>query len=250
MATWVLGIMMINKTIIDLGACKGDDSNFYLLKGFDVIAAEANPNLCEEMLKIYKKFIDAKRLKIINRAIHSQNDCTLDFYINSFEEWSSLDNKSKATAENSFVTKQIQTISLDKIIEQVENELYYIKIDIEGGELNAITSLKQSEKLPKYLSFEVNPDKDAILDTLIELGYNEFKIIRQGVDYLHNTQNQKEGNVIDFQFKNCHSGMFGLDLGNEGWCDKYRIIEYFDNLYKNGWEGWYDVHARLLKNEI
>ena len=239
--------MMVNKTIIDLGACKGDDSNFYLLKGFDVIAVEANPDLCEEMQKIYKEFIDAKRFKIINRAIHSQNDCKIDFYINSFEEWSSLDDKSKATTENSYVIKHIQTISLDKIIEQIENELYYIKIDIEGGELDAVNSLKHAEKLPKYLSFEVNPDKDTILDTLVKLGYEEFKIVRQGVDYLRNTDNQKEGNILDFKFKNCHSGLFGLDLGEDGWCNKENIISYFDDLYKNGWEGWYDIHTRIRR---
>lgn len=242
--------MKENKTIIDIGACKGDDSSFYLLKGFDVIAVEANPNLCEEMQIKYKESVDVGLLKIINRAIHHQSGCKLDFYINSFEEWSSLNIKSKATTENSFEKIQIQTISLDKIIEQVENELYYIKIDIEGGELDAITSLRQSQKLPKYLSFEVNYDINKVLDILTEIGYLDFKIVRQGEGYLQNTQTQQEGNVIDITFKNHHSGLFGLDLGNNDWFDKNYIIEYFDNLKNNGWDGWYDVHTRIQKPKM
>jgi FkbM family methyltransferase len=41
---------MTEKTLIyDVGAHKGEDTKFYLAKGFSVVAIEASPELCDQL---------------------------------------------------------------------------------------------------------------------------------------------------------------------------------------------------------
>ena len=178
--------MMVNKTIIDLGACKGDDSNFYLLKGFDVIAVEANPNLCEEMQKLYKEFIDAKRFKIINRAIHSQNDCKMDFYINSFEEWSSLDDKSKATTGSIIKSKRkwpYKTVQPDSdLLDLTPNDKLILK--------HLKTAMVMNDRRIKKNSHKDNVDSKLLEKLLIEKS-NIEKLIKKTLGNIKNRSHNK-----------------------------------------------------------
>ena len=52
---------------------KGEDTHYYLLKGFDVVAFEADPNLVQFSKRRFKKEIDQKRLIIIEGAIVPEN---------------------------------------------------------------------------------------------------------------------------------------------------------------------------------
>lgn len=234
----------MKKTIIDVGACKGADTHFYLLKGFNVIAVESNPEMCNYMKNKFGDYIKDGRLEIIDCAIYDENDLKLDFYVNSFEEWSSLDIKSKAVSRNSFSKIKVNTITLDKILENAKNEVYYIKIDVEGGELKAISRLKYAKRIPSYISFEVNPDCSTILHELELLGFKQFKIVRQGKGSIEKKDRQCEGNFVDMEFKDHHSGYFGRDLGKDDWNNSNYIKDFFEKLYNGGWVGWYDVHAR------
>ncbi len=40
-----------DKLIMDIGVSEGNDTAYYLAKGFDVIAVEADPNSCEKRKK-------------------------------------------------------------------------------------------------------------------------------------------------------------------------------------------------------
>ena len=55
--------------IYDVGMDDGDDSEFYLLKGFRVVAVEADPDLCRAAGERFQPFLQSGLLTIVNRAI-------------------------------------------------------------------------------------------------------------------------------------------------------------------------------------
>ena len=57
--------------IYDVGMHKGEDTDFYLRKGFRVVAFEADPDLTGYCRKRFKEFLDSGQLKIVEGAIVS-----------------------------------------------------------------------------------------------------------------------------------------------------------------------------------
>src|SRR6267378_1872666 len=55
--------------IYDIGMCACEDTDFYLTKGYRVIAVEANPSACKAATQRYASEIAHGRLTIVNRAI-------------------------------------------------------------------------------------------------------------------------------------------------------------------------------------
>src|SRR5687768_9038758 len=55
--------------IFDVGMHRGEDTEFYLRKGFRVLAFEANPALVESATRRFRYFIDGGQLKIVAGAI-------------------------------------------------------------------------------------------------------------------------------------------------------------------------------------
>src|SRR5437870_2159547 len=77
--------------IIDVGMHNGDDTAYYLHEGFNVLAIEANPQLCEKGARRFRQAISQGRLTILNCAIHKRKG-QLPFFINEeHTEWSSFD---------------------------------------------------------------------------------------------------------------------------------------------------------------
>jgi len=59
----------MSELIYDVGMDNGDDSEFYLSKGFRVVAVEADPDLCRAAEERFEPFIRSGQLTIVNRAI-------------------------------------------------------------------------------------------------------------------------------------------------------------------------------------
>src|SRR5262249_50843462 len=63
---------MDDSLIFDLGCHRGEDSDFYLKKGFKVIAVEANPSLCRALRAKFSNEIADGRLVLVEKAIAEQ----------------------------------------------------------------------------------------------------------------------------------------------------------------------------------
>ena len=75
--------------IFDLGLHKGFDSEFYLSKGFRVVAVEALTDLCEQSAQLLRSFGD--RLKIVNKALSERSGERVAFYrVPDKDDWGSL----------------------------------------------------------------------------------------------------------------------------------------------------------------
>ena len=60
--------------IYDVGMHKGEDTEFYLKKGFRVIAFEANPDLVRHCKQLFEQQLRDRRLTIIDGAIVNANE--------------------------------------------------------------------------------------------------------------------------------------------------------------------------------
>lgn len=236
--------------VYDIGCNNGADTAFYLAKGFDVVAVDADPALCADLARREAAAIAAGRLRVVNVGV-SDRDGDLDFFRNAFSEWSSFEAQSKATLTNSHDVIRVPVVPLARLIAE-HGAPYYLKIDIEGFERRAISTLTPAGPLPRFLSFEVNPDWPDILAQAGHLGFRRFKIVRQGKDHLPRPPNPaREGLSVPIAFTDAHSGCFGHDLPGR-WLTREEIgpaveaeLAAAETRKARGEPpGWFDIHAR------
>lgn len=166
---------MDNKLIFDIGMHIGQDTAYYLSRGFRVVAVEANPLLAQEGGVRFKSELDEGRLAIENVGI-SQSEGISTFWIcDEMLEWSSFHRESAARRGYKHHSIEVPCIRLPDLIAR-HGLPYYMKIDIEGHDYLCLRQLKQ-QKLPRYISVESYGPK--AIEDLFDLGYRQFKIIDQ-----------------------------------------------------------------------
>lgn len=237
--------------VYDIGANNGDDSAFYLAKGFRVVAIEADPVLCAKLRVRFADEIGSGDFIVENIGV-SDTARMLDFYVNDFSESSSFVKGGKATSELGHARIQVRTEPLSRVIRR-HGAARYLKIDIEGFERQALFTLSPNLPMPQYLSFEVNKDWSGILNKLNSLGYTEFQIVRQGKGILPDAPNPfREGKNVPQVFCNSHSGCFGLDLPDR-WLSIEDIRTEMESetkaaavrIVQGEPRGWHDIHCRF-----
>ena len=124
---------------------------------------------------------------------------------------------------------------------------YYVKIDIEESDLDAIRSLRPLKTLPRYVSAEAHSTE--IVTTLYDLGYRRFKLIDQRENgELHLWPwNWREGRYVWTRFTDAQSGAFGEEtpgdwLTREGVIAAHAQAVAAGSVFK-GKSTWYDYHA-------
>lgn len=235
----------MNKGLIfDLGFQRGQDTDFYLKKGFWVVGIDANPLLIEEGRKKFSEYIDAGRLVLLNVGIGLREE-VLPFYVNkALSEWSSFD-KSIGTSRGDYHVIEVPLVTLQSVAIKY-GVPYYIKIDIEGHDFMAVQSLRDMDDKPKYISVE-NGHAHMIKE-LYDQGYRKFKFVNQKyIQDIKLTYPAKEGIFIDHVFPRGSSGPYGEELLGE-WMTKEEVTELSDSYWLNperneNTHGWYDLHA-------
>jgi FkbM family methyltransferase len=216
----------INKNLIfDIGMHNGRDSQFYLDKGFKVIAIEASPISCQDAESKFERELASGQLKIYNNAISDQSGTVKFIRYKNHDDWSSIVpewNMSMYSDETEVF--DVETSNVDKVISE-EGVPYYMKIDIEGSDILCLNALKNVPVLPKFISLEllsVNNMKEsessdylAILCTLKSLGYTKFQLIDQSKhEHVVCPNPALEGSYTDTKFDGFSSGLFGKELPN------------------------------------
>ena len=87
--------------IFDIGMHRGEDTDFYLKKGFTVVGVEANPALAQECRKRFQLQIENGQLHIIDKAIAEVAGEISFFVCNEVSVW--------GTAEKSWMLRN-QTV--------------------------------------------------------------------------------------------------------------------------------------------
>src|SRR5262249_38218279 len=146
--------------IYDVGMHRGEDTEFYLKKGFHVIAFEADPehvNFCRERLK---KFTSRGQLKIIEGAIIDLRSMEAGqkkvcFYKNEeMSVWGTTRIDRANRNERLGTTNRMIEVDAINFAHAIEEHgvPYYMKIDIEGCDMVCINALKKFLKRPDYVS--------------------------------------------------------------------------------------------------
>ncbi|MDZ8109826.1 MAG: FkbM family methyltransferase [Nostoc sp. DedQUE12a] len=267
---------MEKNLIIDVGVHTGQDTEFYLKKGFRVVGIEADPQIYKSVKERLNHYIENGQLTLLNIAV-STKDEPVTFYTNSdrsFWGTTSLDRvkNKEITFSTPFVEMTVEGCRFEKILEQFGIP-YYLKVDIEGTEILCVQALRQFESKPKFISIESTKTSwNALLNEFAvfkELGYQKFKAINQA-----EVPNQVcpspalEGQYIPYQFEYGASGLFGEETpGN--WLSESEIIKVYKDIFwssrilgvngiisqlpggkmlldtLNIKEPWYDTHASL-----
>jgi FkbM family methyltransferase len=236
------------RLIFDVGMHTGQDTDFYLKKGFKVVGIEANPRLAAQCAARFRSEIDQQRLIILNLAIARQ-PATLPFYINlTHSEWSSLDPE-LGMREGRFETIDVPTVTLASIFNR-HGVPYYLKIDIEGYDDIALESLATTRIKPRFVSVE-SPHRST-LEYLQAQSYSRFKFINQAqVRKMRCPRPAREGMYVRYQFEFGSSGPFGEESVGP-WLSAEEVARAIDAYWGNprlnpAVDGWFDLHAAMAE---
>lgn len=267
--------------IFDVGMHRGEDTEYYLKRGFRVVGFEANPELVRENTNTFSSEIATGDLIIVEGAIvDDPSKKTVKFYVNENSSvW--------GTVNPSFAERNEQLGTRNTIVEVAAIDFsdclreygipYFMKIDIEGADLFCLKALENFTNKPSYISIESNKvDFDKLLneiELIANLGYSDFKAVQQAdVPRMKIPSGSSEGKITEHIFSKESSGMFGSDLpGN--WMSKEETVRAYEEIFtqyrrfgddtfwqKNTlaqtflkalsritgkhYPGWYDTHAR------
>lgn len=242
------------KLIYDVGAHTGEDTDFYLGKGFRVVAVEANPQLVKQLNHRFADEISRGDLVVVSRAIGRDLGATVRFFINSEkDDWSSLDRDTAAKGGAMPVEEiEVETVRLQDLFDEF-GVPYYLKVDIELGDADVAAVLLGVSELPRYASFELHEPR--VMALLASAGYTEFQLTNQWLNgLLTPIVPAREG--TDYWpggMGGHHSGLFGAELPPDEWRGLVDIMELYlaqrlvsrFGLMKTA---WFDIHARRAEN--
>ena len=219
------------KLIYDIGMCAGDDTAYYLHLGYNVIAAEPNPEMVEQAKKRFAAEIGTGRLTLVPAAV-SATAGEQNFFLYTSPENASL------ARHGLKVTKEIMvpTVKLDTLMNKY-GVPFYLKVDTEGNEAEVVRGLSRDD-LPQYVSIELWGIESTCL--LYALGYRKYKVVDQ--PSLWGTS------CRGWKFTQS-SGPFGEDIPGE-WVPLDGILlqwlKYLAHEPSTFADArWYDLHASL-----
>lgn len=175
---------MVNNLIYDVGMHNGNDTGYYLYRGFKVIAIEANPIMCSQAKTRFARNIETGQLQILNIGIDSSSSVCPFWICESVSEWSSFDRAIASRNDSAHHAIDVQCQTFRWVLDRY-GVPYYLKIDIEGNDELCIDDL-HTDDLPAYVSFEGGPNTERVLpiiENLKRLGFNQYKCISQ-LNYL------------------------------------------------------------------
>jgi len=240
---------VMRQFIIDFGANRGQNLEYFLKRADLVIAVEANPILCEYISKEFSNYVANGQLIVENCAV-SEKDSNegLAFYIHKTRDVLSTSINQELNLEYKKIL--IKGKSPGTIIQEhtkPADYFLYAKFDLEGFDAIALNKMISQGYVSDFISIEAHT-----LDCLVAiLNIREVKGLKilEGTDIVKKyswanilTRNKT---IEKFSFELHSSGPFGDDIAGE-WLDKKIFLYYF--LFKRF--GWKDIHATTLERQV
>ncbi len=227
---------MDNTLIYILGGWHGEDSLYFLNKGFKVVCVEANPDCVVIIKRNCKSFLESGQLILIEKCINMLEG-EIDFFCSKYDIWSSCHKEiSNRETEQRKIVK-VDTVNLQDLFDTYGVPVY-CKIDIEGEDHTAI---KMMVDKPKFISaesecignIEQKTDNDIlnVLNAMKDAGYTKFYLIEQtshvslGIDIISVLENKTDIQWISY--------------------DKLKYLLLKESYSHNGkiWSYWKDILA-------
>jgi FkbM family methyltransferase len=269
---------LVEDLVFDVGMHLGEDTAYYLRKGFRVVAFEAHPELVEAAHKRFATEVADGRLTVVSGAIVDDARESVTFYAHSrISLWGTVA-PSRADRNNLMgpsVEITVPTVDFARCLHD-HGAPHYLKIDIEAADMVCLESLLEiePEHRPHYTSIEAESEawSDVVrqFDLLEQLGYSRFAIVQQMlIGKRRGEITTRDRRTVPHRFEMHSSGPFGEDL-TAAWLTKadalrrYRWVlralragATFDRWVPKGAEirfvtgwvtrrplpGWFDIHA-------
>jgi FkbM family methyltransferase len=167
--------------IYDVGLHNGDDTAFYLSRGYRVVAVEADPRLAKQARVRFEREIRQGRLTVLNVAVGPKEGLVQFWICDLVSQWSSLDRAVASRMGMSHHPIDVYSRPFSDILRE-HGIPYYLKVDIEHYDRYCVEAIDAADR-PAYLSIEFNEIEDLI--ALNRLGYSAFKIIYQTKAFRH-----------------------------------------------------------------
>ena len=228
---------MQKKLAFDIGVNNGDDTEYYLKKGYRVVAIDANPKLCDQVAAKFAAQIQTNDLFVVNVGV-GDTDGILDFYVDTWQDTTSTF-VPQPNSDNRYKVVPIPTTTLSALF-SIYGRPDLLKIDIEGYDLKVLANLSKSAIKPKYISIEAH--EIDVLCLLVCMGYDQFKIVDSAK--VHGNFASLEITTLTgartfHNFNQNSSGPFGEDLPLD-WQDKNAAFRrYFETT-----TSWRDIQAK------
>jgi FkbM family methyltransferase len=226
--------------IYDVGLHKGEDAEFYLRKGFRVVAFEADPDLIASCRRRLKEFVDSGQLTIIEGAIVGLDVITADH--NKVRFYTNGDNSVWGTVSSDWAERNARLGTSSSVIEvdaiNVADAIrehgvpYFMKIDIEGCDTVCLSALSAFTERPTYISIESDKTNfgniEREIDLLTKLGYTSFRAVEQSTIHLSQSPPlpPREGKYAAQRFEAGSSGLFGSELEGK-WKSRHEILRQY-----------------------
>lgn len=144
--------------IYDAGMHSGQDTEFYLKKGFDVVGFEANPALCEQNRQTLAPYIESGPLRRVEGAIvpdPSVRHITFCTY-EERSKWGAIMTEVAQSGEKratGMVKLKVPMVDCAAVISETGIP-YFLKIDIEGTDIHCLDVPRAFGVRPAYLLIE------------------------------------------------------------------------------------------------
>ena len=211
-------VRLADDLVYDVGLHRGEDSAFYLAKGYRVVAFEANPELVASCRSRFATEIAGGRLTIIEGAISASTAATVRFYEHPNSVWGTTDEKwvARNLVLGGSRPVDVPVVDFAEAIRRTGMPSF-IKTDIEGADRLCLEALLTFHQRPRWLSIEASKDWAGLeteFSLLEQLGYDRFAIIQQaGIPGSEVRTRTVDGRPLTFTFEPDASGMFGRDVG-------------------------------------
>lgn len=235
--------------IMDIGMHAGADTGYYLEKGFRVVGVEANSVLVEEARRAFAPYLASGQLVIEPAGVRA-TAARLPFYINlQNDHWSSFDKEWGARRNSPYRTVEVECITPQTLIERYGMP-YYLKIDIEGSDIDVVRGLHDFRDRPRYVSIEEN--NESYFQELWHVGCRAFKIVDQTKHIDIRCPNPAlEGRYVDASFDDVMTGPFGEEAPGE-WLSLEDALETYRREVRSPTDewmahehSWFDIHGRF-----
>lgn len=237
-----------SRLIFDLGMNNGDDTSHYLNRGFNVVALDANPKLCERAVARFRTAIDERRLIILNAAVWKKSG-EATFFINlDNDHWSSLDANWAGRDDSPCTEIDVQCVTLASLFDEF-GVPHYLKVDVEGVDQSVLEQLSVADLLPLYVSVEDCRFGLRYMEILASSGYNGFKLLDQS------TVTKLTDPTTGRHFPAGSSGPFGGDVPGQ-WLSHQDIVALYSSTVRDHAGSrlaprthWWDIHCTQLGSE-
>ncbi len=231
--------------VFDIGVSEGNDTAFYLAKGFRVIGVEADRATCVKLRHRFAGEIASGALQLLNFAASFNFGDPVEFFVHQeHQHLSGLTKQELPNVNNAYAKETVLTINWKTLLAQ-QGLPRYVKIDIEGNEPSFLRSMLASPQMPEFISVECHQMEP--VELLHRLGYRRFRLVDQyPPGGLQLPARQIEGRPVAAPNFDHASGPFGLDVFGDGvWLDFAQMRAAWTEAQPRRGGTWFDCHAWL-----